>query len=210
MRRLMILAATMVLASPALAQNSAPAAVQPADSVEARLARVEARLAELERALGPVMEKAHTDAAVERNRAAARIRMEADLKAYSREDLQQIEQLYQVANKKFGTDDARTSLRALLERYDHANRTGCALLYLGQMTEGAEGDAYLKQAIEQHGDCFYGDGVQVGPFARWVLAARERAAGDTDVADQLVEQIRTSWPDATGHNGQLLLPASAE
>jgi hypothetical protein len=43
-----------------------------------------------------------------------------------------------------------------------------------------------------------------------VLAARERAAGRTDVADQLVEQIRTSWPDAIGHNGQLLLPTGTE
>jgi len=167
-------------------------------------------VAELEHALGPVMAKLTTDAAVARNRTAARARMEADLKVYSREDLQQIEQLYQVANRKFGSDEARTSLQTLLERYDRANRTGCALLYLGQMTEGAEGDAYLKRAIEQHGDCYYGDGVQVGPFARWVLAARERAAGRTDVADQLVEQIRTSWPDAIGHNGRLLLPTSTE
>jgi hypothetical protein len=210
MRRLMVLLAFMVVASPAFAQNSVPAAGQPADSVETRLARLEARVAELEHALGPVMAKLTTDAAVARNRTAARARMEADLKVYSREDLQQIEQLYQVANRKFGSDEARTSLQTLLERYDRANRTGCALLYLGQMTEGAEGDAYLKRAIEQHGDCYYGDGVQVGPFARWVLAARERAAGRTDVADQLVEQIRTSWPDAIGHNGRLLLPTSTE
>jgi len=210
MRRLMVLLAFMVVASPAFAQNSVPAAGQPADSVETRLARLEARVAELEHMLGPVMAKLTTDAAVERNRTAARARMEADLKVYSREDLQQIEQLYQVANRKFGSDEARTSLQTLLERYDRANRTGCALLYLGQMTEGAEGDAYLKRAIEQHGDCYYGDGVQVGPFARWVLAARERAAGRTDVADQLVEQIRTSWPDAIGHNGRLLLPTSTE
>ncbi len=210
MRRLMILVATVVLASPAFAQNAGPATDQPSNSVEARLARLEARVAELEHLLGPVMEKLRTDAAVEHNRTAARARMEADLKVYSREDLQQIEQLYQVANKKFGSDEARASLQALLERYDRANRTGCALLYLGQMTEGAEGDAYLKRAIEQHGDCYYGDGVQVGPFARWVLAARERAAGRTDVADQLVEQIRTSWPDAIGHNGRLLLPTGTE
>jgi hypothetical protein len=36
----------------------------------------------------------------------------------------------------------RESLKTLVDNYPKANRTGCALLYLGQMTSGNEKEGY--------------------------------------------------------------------
>jgi len=95
--------------------------------------------------------------------------MQRDARTFSAQELQEIESLYQVANQKWQSPEARDSLKTLVEKYKKANRTGCAILYLGQMSPGQEQIAYFKQAIADHSDCFYGDGVQVGAFARFLL-----------------------------------------
>ena len=95
--------------------------------------------------------------------------MRQDAQSFSDQERSEIESLYQVANRKWQTQEARDSLKTLVEKYKKANRTGCAILYLGQLSRGDEQIAYLKQAIADHSDCFYGDGVQVGAFARLLL-----------------------------------------
>lgn len=81
-------------------------------------------------------EKAPSDAErvaqmVEKHRKAARVRAADDKQHYTVEQLGEIEILYQVANTKGKrSPEARESLKQLLEKYDKANRTGCATLYL--------------------------------------------------------------------------------
>lgn len=129
-------------------------------------------------------------------------RMRKDLESYSQDELREIETLYQVANKQWRSEEGKESLRKLISKYSAANRTGCALLYLGQMSTGDEQINYLKQAIENFSDCFYGDGVQVGAYARFVLWYRYRNDGEQEKAEKLAEEIKTDYPDAIDHRGR--------
>jgi hypothetical protein len=54
-----------------------------------------------------------------------------------------------------------------------------------------------------------GDGAQVAPTARWLLARELRKMGNGQEAAQLEEEIRSRYPDAIGHNGSFLLPHTA-
>lgn len=134
----------------------------------------------------------------------SRARVKQDLKVYSVPQIREIERLYQVANAKWETPEAKASLNELITKYPKANRTGCAVLYLGQMASGAEKETYLKQAIKDFGDCFYRDGVQVGPYARFVLAEYYMKVGKTAEAKALVGEIAKNYPGAVGHKGELL------
>ena len=133
-----------------------------------------------------------------------RERFEQDRQTYTPEQLKEIEALYQTANKQWQSPEAKAALKVLIEKYPKANRTGCAILYLGQMTSGPERENYLKEAIKNHSDCFYGDGVQVGAYARFYLADYYLKIGKTDEGKALLEQIRKDYPDAVTHDGRPL------
>ncbi|MEN8255123.1 MAG: hypothetical protein ABFR33_06595 [Verrucomicrobiota bacterium] len=173
-------------------------------SLEKRVAELEKRVAELEAAMAPVMEKEKVEQIVAEQRKKAKERMRQDSQRYSKDDLRKIESLYQVANKKWRTQEGKDSLEILIDKYDNANRTGCALLYLGQMSKGEEREDYLKRAIDDFSDCFYGDGVQVGAYARYHLAYHYKNAGKQDKAEELFAEIREQYPDAISHKGRLL------
>jgi hypothetical protein len=79
------------------------------------------------------------------------------------------------------------------------------VLYLAQLSSGAEREAYLKTAIETHGDTWYGDGVQVGAFGRAQLANVYVAAGKMTEAKALADEIVERFPGAVDHRGQLLV-----
>ncbi len=134
----------------------------------------------------------------------ARKRFLEDRKIYSSEELREIERLYQVANKKWKSPEARESLKLLIEKYPKANRTGCAIMYLGQMSSGQERETYLKLAIKDFSDCYYGSGVQVGAYARLYLADYYSKIGKDDEAQLLYKEIRTHYPDAINHRGKPL------
>ncbi|MDF7806474.1 tetratricopeptide repeat protein [Pontiellaceae bacterium B12219] len=169
-----------------------------------RIVALETRLAELEQKLAPVLEEERVKEIVKQQKALARERMMLDAEFLSRSDLRNIEKLYQTANADWKSEEAKKSLELLIANYPKANRTGCAVLYLGQMTKGAEQLKYLNSAIENYGDCYYGNGVNVGAYARLYLAMRYNKEGKTEAAEKLFEQIRTSYPDAVDHKGQLL------
>ena len=120
--------------------------------LEERITTLEARIVALEESLAPLIEKAKREQLLESQQRQARVRMRSDADNYSRNELREIEKLYQVANKKWRSAEARQSLQQLVEKYDQANRTGCAILYLGQMSEGEEKVKHLKRAIDQFGD----------------------------------------------------------
>ncbi|MHC4477274.1 MAG: HEAT repeat domain-containing protein [Planctomycetota bacterium] len=131
-------------------------------------------------------------------------RTQKDQQTFTDAELGEIERLYQVANKQWGSDEAKESLRKLVSKYTGANRVGCALLYLGQMSEGQQREDYLKKAIEQYDDCWYGDGVQIGAYARWHLAFYYRQTGRIEEADKLFNELGEKYPDAVDHKGGLL------
>ncbi|MDP1798355.1 MAG: hypothetical protein Q8K78_12765 [Planctomycetaceae bacterium] len=169
-----------------------------------KVQKLEDRVKQLEQLLRPTQdaERAKGRAASLRPKFEARIAQ--DQKTYNAIERQEIESLYQVANRQFNTPEAQESLKKLIEKYSQANRTGCALLYLGQMSSGDEKEQYLTRAIKDFGDCWYGDGVQVASYARFHLAAHYQQTGKTAEATTLLDTIRKEYPDAIDHKGILL------
>ena len=173
-------------------------------ALEKRIKELEERVALLDASTAPAVAKATTEQKAQAQRNKARERMRKDSSVYSRDERKEIESLYQVANKKWQSQEGKDSLKQLVEKYDKANRTGCALLYLGQMSKGQEREDFLKQAIEGFSDCFYGDGVQVGAYAPWYLAHHHKETGDADRARELFREIKSQFPDAIDHRGRQL------
>jgi TolA-binding protein len=166
-------------------------------ALEDRIARLEGR--------APAQEaNAQSPAAATDLRTRVKKRFELDRTLYSQEQLKDVERLYQVANKQWDSPEAKESLKQLIEKYPKANRTGCALQYLGQMSSGQEKEKYLKQAIADFSDCYYGSGVQVGAYARLYLAYYYQETGKAKDAAALFDEIRKAYPDAVNHKGRLL------
>jgi hypothetical protein len=138
-------------------------------------------------------------------RARAQERMRQDLTIYSRDDLRALEELYQTANRDLRGPQAKEALLRVVKDYPKSNRAGSAVLYLAQLSSAAEREAYLKTAISDHSDTWYGDGVQVGAFARAQLAALFVAEGKMTEAKALAEEIAERFPGAVDHRGLPLL-----
>jgi DNA repair exonuclease SbcCD ATPase subunit len=172
-----------------------------------RVQRLEKQVKELEELLRPMKSELQARGRATALRKKYTERMGKDLKTYSQDELREIETLYQVANKQWNSPAAQESLKKLTGKYDKANRTGCALLYLGQMSGGDDKEKYLTKAIEDFGDCWYGDGVQVGAYARLQLAAYYAQQGKKEEAKRLFGEIREKYPDAVDHSGNLLIEA---
>src|SRR5208282_187473 len=71
-----------------------------------------------------------------------------DQQKYTNEQLGDAEQMYQVANQKWGTPEAVESLQAMIKKYPDLDRTGCAVLYLADMSKGDERAQYLQDCID--------------------------------------------------------------
>ncbi|MCG8402751.1 MAG: hypothetical protein MJA84_14350 [Firmicutes bacterium] len=173
--------------------------------LERRVTELEKELTELRAQLEPVLEKAKLEKARDTWRAKARQRMQLDSEKHDAQTLQKVEKLYQSANKNLRGDDTRQILNKLIEQYPDCNRTGCAVLYLAQMSTGKEQEALLKRAVKDYGDCFYGDGVQVGPYATYYLAWYYHKNKQPEQASRMAEIIRTQYPTAITHKGEWLV-----
>ena len=164
-----------------------------------KIAALEKRLAELE-------DKDKPNRKVERqreeNQTKARNRAAQDSRHYKPAELAEIESLYQVANKNWRTAEAKTSLTTLLSNFDKSNRTGCATLYMGQMSEGKERIEYLTRAVEKFSDCYYLNGCQVGGYGRYVLALTLWESGEKDKARALLGELKTKFKDTTDHKNR--------
>lgn len=199
------LLASLVATSSALAHDSLKI-----KALETRLQELEERVSRLETTTAPSATKADAEQRVGEQQTNARERMRKDSAVYSREQLREIEGLYQVANKNWRTPAGKDSLKKLVETYDKANRTGCALLYLGQMSDGTERENYLRKAIQDFSDCYYGNGVQVGAYARFYLAHHYKENGEAQKANVLFEEIKSMYPNAIDHKGRFLADLMAE
>ena len=120
--------------------------------------------------------------------------MRQDLAIYATEDFRQLEALYQSANRNLGGPEAKAILQRVVTEFPKSNRAGSAVLYLAQLSSGTEREAYLKSAIEAHGDTWYGDGVQVGALARVQLASLYAADGRLADAKALAQGSRGQLP----------------
>lgn len=204
MRHILICATAVLLISPVALR------AQSADDRDKRIAELEARVQRLEQKVAELAGqkpdqppgKASRDI-IDAQQRKARERMAQDRKKYSVEQLREAENLYQVANNNWRTPAAKESLEKMVEKYPDVNRTGCALLYLGQFSSGADREKYLKQAIE-HGDCYYGDGAQVGALARYYLGAYYHDNKQPEKAKQLFDEVLKDYPNAISHGGDLL------
>ncbi len=131
-------------------------------------------------------------------------RMKKDRQTYTAEQIAEIERVYQVADQKPRSEEARDGLKKLAEKYGKANRAGCGLLYLARWSEGKEREGRLRAAIANHSDCMYGDGVEVGAYARYYLAKYYQGTGKTEEAQRLYQEIRDNYPNAVTHGGEPL------
>ncbi len=181
-----------------------------------RVAELERRLAELEAKALPLIEAAEAEQRKEKAKSAARERMRQDRGKYSPEVLGEVEALYQIANKQWRSPAAKEALEKLINEYPDLNRTGCATMYLGQMSQGEERVDYLTKAMTDFGDCYYGNGVNVGAYATYYLACHHWQEGNHEDAQKLIDKINSDHPDAIDHRGRALtdllkeMPATQE
>ena len=136
----------------------------------------------------------------EGGKSAVRARMSQDAAVYGRDGMREIERLYRTYSSK--AENADEALKSLIEKFPKANRTGCAVMYAAQHSRGEERIKWLNRAIEQYSDCVYGDGAQVGAYARWFLAREHMRKGDKSAAEKLYAEIRAKYPDAVTHKGK--------
>ena len=132
-------------------------------------------------------------------------RCELDRKKYTDEQLTEAEKIYQAGDSKWGTPECIEILKQMLEKYPDINRSGCALLDMAVNTTGPESEKYLKDCIQKYDDCYYGDGVQVGAFARFYLADYYSKTGENEKAEALRKEIKDHYSDSIDHHGQLLI-----
>lgn len=131
----------------------------------------------------------------------ARERMSLDNDIYSSDQRREIEELYRSISKNWQKEEGEKALNELLKKYKTANRTGCAILYLGQMSEGKKREEYLNKAITEYNDCAYGNGVQVGTYARYLLGIYYLQNKQAKKAKKLFDEIKKQYPDSINHRG---------
>ena len=129
--------------------------------------------------------------------------MTQDREKHSQEQLREAEHLMRIADQQWGSPEANQSLQTLIKKYPDCNRAGCAMLYIAQRAEGEERVRYLQDCVGKYNDCFYGDGVQVGAYARFLLAQDYKGKGEDTTA--LYDEIRAKYPEAVDHRGNLLV-----
>ena len=137
-------------------------------------------------------------------RAQAQERMAADEKRLGPELFDKIETLYQIGNRNFGQPEAQKPLEEVLAKYPQSDRAGSPACTWDNWAAGAAAKGYYRQAIAKYDDCFWGDGTQVGPAARYLLAGILHQEGQTAEAERLEKEITTRYPEAVWHDGRPL------
>lgn len=170
-----------------------------------KLARLEKKIDQLEKAVQPLLAQQKKQEITQEQQKEARKRMGKDSGNYSREQLREIEQMYQ-AWRKVPETERIASLKALAAKYPKSNRAGCAWLYAARWEKpGKTQIEDLKRAIDEFGDCRYGDGVQVGAYARFALGKLLEKDGKKEEAQKYFSELKTSFPNAIDHSGNLLI-----
>lgn len=129
------------------------------------------------------------------------LRNAKDKATYGEVTFREIERIYQAYASS--NEVETVELETLMEKYPDANRTGCAVMYAGQRAK-LDGEKWFRLAIKKSSDCYYGDGVCVGAYARYCLACLCEQSGKSEEAKKLIAEIKSLYPDAVTHRGQLL------
>ncbi len=175
------------------------------EQLQAKNAALEKRVNEMEKLLQPMKSQMEQQANQRARRERFEQRRGLDQKKYTPEQLREAEAMIGAADRKFGSPECIGILKQILEKFPGANRAGCALLYLAQSTTGPESEKHFKECIEKYDDCYYGDGVQVGAYARFLLADYYTKAEEANKAGALYKEIKDNYPDSIDHHGQFLI-----
>jgi beta-lactamase regulating signal transducer with metallopeptidase domain len=171
---------------------------QEVKQLKAQVAALEKRISEMENSLPPAERQRAYRVKFDR-------RSDLDRQKYTPEQLVKAEEMMATADRQFGSAACIETLKQMVEKFPNANRAGCALLYLAQSTTGPESEKYFMDCIQKYDDCYYGDGVRVGAFARFCLANYYNATNEDKKAEALYKEIKDNYSDAIDHNGQLLI-----
>lgn len=196
-----VLMSALAGATPVFAQTNVDEIAQ----LKQRVAQLEKQVQELSELVSPLKAQQAADTGRKALRVKFEKRRAEDREKYSQEQLSEAENLMSIADQHFGSAEASEALQTLLKKYPTSNRAGCAMLYVAQTSKGDSRSTSLRECIEKYNDCFYGDGVQVGAYARFLLAEDYRNQGDEKKAAALYSEIRTTYPDALDHRGNLLV-----
>jgi TolA-binding protein len=130
-----------------------------------------------------------------------------DVSTHTEAKVMEVENAYQGTLRNFGSPECIEAHQKFIKNYPGFNRTGCALSELAGMSNmsSPETEQYYKECIQRYDDCYWVDGVQVGPFARFNLAYCYKHTGQDDKAQALYKEIRDNYPDSIDHGGQLLV-----
>ena len=131
-------------------------------------------------------------------------RTQVDVALLGADSVRDLERRYVAANVlPLESQERLDALRVIVgdPMFTGSNRVGCSLLYLGRFGPGDEAEPWLRRAVEDHSDALYGDGVQVGAYARYELAALMRRRGRYSAAASLDADLTKRWPDAVDHAG---------
>jgi len=173
------------------------------EQLKSKVADLEKRLDKIE---APLLAKAQLEERQKSLHEAANHRFQLDQKNYNAQQMVQIESLYQQVSKtRAGSPERVAAVNKLTDQFPDANRTGCAMLYVAQGATGAEAEKYFQACIQKYGSCFYGDGVQVGAYARYGLAEYYKKNQQLDKAEALRNEIKEQFPDSVDHSGKLLV-----
>lgn len=185
---LALLAAALVLPSPRLGRAQA----EPANTSAERVAELERRVAELE---GQLRRKSRLEKLLENAKLRAHQREQADSRLFNADQLREIERLYQDAKRQNDTAGMEAGFQSLFERFPKANRSGCALILLARLKQGAEREALLHRAMAEHSDAYFLDATSVGGVARLMLAQDAIAAGRETEAQRWRAEIDANFAE---------------
>jgi beta-lactamase regulating signal transducer with metallopeptidase domain len=130
-----------------------------------------------------------------------------DASTHTAAKVEEVEKAYKAMLGNFGSPECIEAHKEFIKEYPGFNRTGCALSELAGMSESTNPatEQYYKECIQKYDDCYWDDGVQVGPFTRFGLAWCYKNNGQNDKAEALYTEIKDHYPDSIDHGGQLLV-----
>ena len=189
---------------PSLSQDSTDISSK-LKSLEQRIDHLEKRCKEYEKELALLRHSFQSNNLKSTTQNSYSLRYNQDKKKYSEKVLKRIERYYKVSVDKPNSFEARKKIHILLERYSDSNRAGCAILNLAHWESGSTKEHLLIHAFEKHNTCFYENGVQVGSYALFLLSNYYGKNGQKEKSFQLSEMLKTHFPRAVDHNGNLLI-----
>src|SRR5208283_3097156 len=143
------------------------------------------RVTQLEKIMAPLKAQLAMETRQKALREKFMQRYAQDRQKYTPEQLSEAEKLMGIGDQKWGSPEAVEACQTMVKKYPGSDRAGCAMLYLADMSKGDDRAKYLQDCIDQYNDCFYGDGVQVGAYARFLLAEDYQSNGETEKAKAL-------------------------